>query len=174
MPSPPTNASYLIRRKRTNGVATGWPYALFVAVILAGGAQIVPTTSATMTLPVIPTIVIFVINQMRGNEMKFLMLSAVLLLASCGKEEAKVTGPVVERAKDVVCGMWIPKDEKARLIGTALWDNGEYWFCAADCRTEFLKNPAKYGSTCDCRKIKPDCKCEHCQGKMVPCDCKWN
>lgn len=106
--------------------------------------------------------------------MKFLLAFLVLFIASCGKEEAKVVGPVVERAKDPVCGMWVSKDEKARLIGTATFDNADYFFCATDCRKEFLANPTKYVIPCGCSKIKHDCACPHCQNKKEPCDCKWN
>lgn len=105
--------------------------------------------------------------------MKLLMLSVVLLLASCGKEEPKVTGPIIERAKDPVCGMWVEK-KPAPISIVVIFDKACYYFCADSCAATFAKEPTKYTTPCNCSKIKRDCKCEHCQGKMVPCDCQWH
>ena len=100
------------------------------------------------------------------------LVIALLFLASCGKQEDKPAVLWVLQAKDPVCGMWIPRDEKARLIGTATWDNAEWFFCAPECRVAFLKEPTKYAKACECKKFNAGCECDHCIGKHEPCDCR--
>jgi YHS domain-containing protein len=103
---------------------------------------------------------------------KTLILVAVLMLAGCGKKNAccsKPTSSAVERSKDLVCNMWVDKTPTAIK---AEFDNADYFFCAEECKQQFLKDPKKFATVCDCNKTKRDCKCEHCSGKRVPCDCK--
>ena len=43
--------------------------------------------------------------------------------------------------KDPICGMKV--DEK-KPAGTGNYSGTMYYFCSADCKTEFDKNPTKY------------------------------
>jgi len=102
--------------------------------------------------------------------MRTLLLFALpLLLVSCdGKEEAKPatnTAPV-EKAKDYVCGMMIPK---ATAIKHA-HEGADYYFCADACLEKFKAEPKKYAPHCACVGMKKACSCDHCGGKE-PCDC---
>lgn len=101
------------------------------------------------------------------------MVVAVLMLGGCSKKSdccsGKPTSVVTERRKDAVCGMWVEKSDKAIK---AEWDNADYYFCAEKCKADFLKNPTQYATKCDCKSYKRDCKCEHCSGGRVRCDCK--
>lgn len=100
--------------------------------------------------------------------MRFVALFLLLMMASCGKEEAK---PVVikERAKDPVCNMWVDLNKETPKI---LYDNAYYYFCCADCGATFVTTPAKYARMCRCKNFSRDCQCGHCQGKQIPCDCE--
>jgi YHS domain-containing protein len=103
-----------------------------------------------------------------------ILIALMLLvgLAGCGKKEdcCAIQPTIVgEKAKDPICGMWVAKTEKAIK---AEFDNADYFFCAEECKAQFLKNPTKFVTACDCKNFKHDCKCEHCSGKRVPCDCK--
>ena len=44
-------------------------------------------------------------------------------------------------AKDPVCGMMVDEKEAA---GTATHGNKTYYFCAASCRDQFVKDPKRY------------------------------
>lgn len=92
-----------------------------------------------------------------------------LLLAACGKSmDPSAIKPTAERFKDPVCNMWVEK--KADLY-PLLHDGVLYYFCCNECALTFTKDVKKYAYTCECRKIKRDCNCDHCTGKQVPCDC---
>ncbi len=105
--------------------------------------------------------------------LKYAWLVMLLVLVGCGKKEDSCcctqTTTSVERSKDLICNMWVNKTDKA--IKTE-FDNADYYFCAEDCKKQFLANPTKYTRICDCKKFKHDCQCEHCAGKRTPCDCK--
>lgn len=79
--------------------------------------------------------------------------------------------PLAEKVKDPVCGMWVVKDETGD-IGTVIYDNAQYFFCAKECVATFMKNPEKFVKACCCRNVNRDCKCDHCLGKKTPCDCR--
>lgn len=112
--------------------------------------------------------------------MKLVLVLALLMLVSCGKE-TPVSTPAVERAKDPVCGMWVEKHPKPGhpVLDVVVFDNACYFFCAEECSKEFSANPTKYTKVCKCPHSRSsdlfpedrNCKCEHCQGKMEPCDC---
>lgn len=99
-----------------------------------------------------------------------------LLLAACGKSmDPAAIKPTVERSKDPVCNMWVEKKPPM-----ATFDNTCYYFCCQECANQFNANPTKFVKACDCKKtghrsnLFPEdrnCKCEHCEGKQVPCDC---
>lgn len=91
----------------------------------------------------------------------------LLFLVSCGKQEDKPT-TAIERAKDPVCGMWVSKTSHHSLV----WDNAKWSFCAKDCLISFRQEPTKYAKACECKKINANCKCDHCAGKLEPCDCR--
>ena len=108
---------------------------------------------------------------------KFLVAAMLLVgLVSCGKEESccqQPAKPGVERMKDPVCGMWVNKDAKSRAdVGTAMFDKGEYFFCAKECLIAFTGEPTKYVRACKCANLQRNCDCGHCAGKFVPCDCE--
>lgn len=105
--------------------------------------------------------------------MKILIALILLVgLVGCSKNDdnccCKPT-TTVEKSKDPVCGMWV---EKKKDLYPLLFDGVMYYFCCNDCALTFANNTAKYASTCDCKKYKRDCKCDHCAGKQVPCDCR--
>ena len=92
---------------------------------------------------------------------------SLLLLASCGKPMDPVAiKPTVERFKDPVCNMWVEKKPPVDRF-----DGAWYYFCCPECADQFHKNPTKFAKACDCKKTGRNCKCEHCEGKQVPCDC---
>jgi len=98
-----------------------------------------------------------------------LFLALPLLLASCdAKDEAKpgATSAPVEKARDYVCGMMIPK--AAAIKHT--YEGTDYYFCAEACLEKFKADPKKYATRCTCPGMKKACSCDHCGGKE-PCDC---
>jgi YHS domain-containing protein len=98
-----------------------------------------------------------------------LLLALPLILLSCdAKEEAKPAsgGPAVEKVKDHVCGMMIPKATAVKFSH----EGADYYFCADDCLAKFKADPKKYASHCSCAGSKKSCACDHCGGKE-PCDC---
>lgn len=107
----------------------------------------------------------------------FLLL--LMVLAACGKPMDPVAiKPTVDRFKDPVCSMWV---EKKNDLYPLLYDGVLYYFCCNECAMTFSKNIEKYAYKCDCKKtghrsdLFPEdrnCKCDHCAGKQVPCDCK--
>lgn len=106
------------------------------------------------------------------------MIALILLagLVGCGKKNdcccssAPVT--IVEKAKDPVCGMWVEKNRPNYQDRIVVFDNTKYYFCADECAADFSKNQTKYVTKCACPSYKHDCKCDHCSGKQVPCDCR--
>jgi len=48
------------------------------------------------------------------------------------------------QVKDPVCGMVI--DEKD-AVGTSEYQGKRYYFCSADCKTEFDENPGDYADS---------------------------
>lgn len=97
------------------------------------------------------------------------LIVLLVLLASCDNKPLPVVKPAIERFKDPVCDMWV--DKKADLY-PLLYDGVLYYFCCNDCALTFSKNTAKYAYKCECKKYRRDCKCDHCAGKQVPCDCR--
>lgn len=92
------------------------------------------------------------------------------MLLACGKIPApSATRPTVERFKDPVCNMWV---EKKAAFYPFLHDGVLYYFCCNDCVLTFSKDTVKYAYKCECKKVQRDCKCDHCAGKQVPCDCR--
>lgn len=104
-----------------------------------------------------------------------LMIACVagIVVASCDdvKNHVLHVQHGVVQVKDPVCGTWVNRDEKARLVGTVVWDNAEWFFCTPKCRTTFLKDPTKYVRACDCKKINSECPCKHCEDTKEFCDC---
>jgi YHS domain-containing protein len=74
--------------------------------------------------------------------MKALLLLALpLLLISCdAREEAKSTTAPVEKSKDYVCGMMVPKASAIKHVH----EGTEYFFCADACLEKFKADPKKY------------------------------
>jgi YHS domain-containing protein len=101
--------------------------------------------------------------------MKTLLLLALpLLLVSCdAKDEAKpsTTAPV-EKVRDYVCGMMIPKATAIKHTH----EGADYYFCADACLEKFKADPKKFAAHCACPGTKKACSCDHCGGKE-PCDC---
>jgi YHS domain-containing protein len=96
-----------------------------------------------------------------------LLLALPLLVLSCDtKEEAKPTAAPVEKAKDYVCGMMIPKATSIKHTH----EGADYYFCADACLEKFKAEPKKYAPHCSCVGMKKACSCDHCGGKE-PCDC---
>jgi len=98
-----------------------------------------------------------------------LLLALPLLLVSCdGKEEAKpaTNAAPVEKAKDYVCGMMVPKATSIKHAH----EGADYYFCADACLEKFKAEPKKYAPHCACVGMKKACSCDHCGGKE-PCDC---
>lgn len=98
-----------------------------------------------------------------------LLLSLPLLFVSCDpKDEAKpgATAAPVEKVRDYVCGMMIPK---ATAV-TYTHEGTDYYFCAEACREKFKADPKKFSAHCTCPGSKKACSCDHCGGKE-PCDC---
>jgi Cu+-exporting ATPase len=50
-------------------------------------------------------------------------------------------GNVMEKVKDLVCGMWI---DPARAAGKSEYQGKTYYFCAPGCKNEFDKAPEKF------------------------------
>lgn len=102
--------------------------------------------------------------------MKSLLLLALpLLLVSCdAKEEAKpgATSAPVEKTRDYVCGMMIPKATAIKHTH----EGTDYYFCADACLAKFKADPKKFATRCTCAGMKKACSCDHCGGKE-PCDC---
>ncbi len=78
--------------------------------------------------------------------MKALLLGALpFLLLSCdAKEETKpatIAAPV-EKAKDHVCEMTIPKASSIKVTH----EGTDYYFCAQACADKFKADPKKYGA----------------------------
>jgi YHS domain-containing protein len=71
-----------------------------------------------------------------------LLLALPLLIVSCDKEVAKpATNPApVEKAKDYVCEMSIPKASAIKHTHEGV----EYFFCADACLAKFKADPKKY------------------------------
>ena len=70
-----------------------------------------------------------------------LLLALPLLIVSCDKEEAKpASGAPVEKAKDYVCGMMVPKASAIKHVH----EGTEYFFCADACLEKFKADPKKY------------------------------
>ena len=100
----------------------------------------------------------------------------LLLLVACDKKESccqpgAVLASKVERAKDPVCKMWVEKNRPNYQDVMIMFDNTKFYFCCDECAIQFTKNPTKFVTPCSCSKTGRDCKCDHCQGKQVPCDC---
>lgn len=97
-----------------------------------------------------------------------LLLALPVLLVSCDKEEAKpaTNATPVEKAKDYVCGMMIPKATAIKHTH----EGADYYFCADACLAKFKAEPKKYAPHCSCVGMKKACSCDHCGGKE-PCDC---
>jgi YHS domain-containing protein len=74
--------------------------------------------------------------------MKSLLLLALpLLLVSCdAKPEATTTTAPVEKSKDYVCGMMVPKASAIKYTH----EGTDYYFCADHCRDTFKADPKKY------------------------------
>lgn len=103
--------------------------------------------------------------------MKFILVLALLALVSCGKND---DAPVIHaiKAKDPVCGMWVEK-RPAPISIVVVFDKALYYFCADECSKEFAANPLKFTQICNCKDAgRSNCKCEHCEGKAEPCDCR--
>src|ERR1051326_4022337 len=109
-----------------------------------------------------------------GGDMKRLILALPLLLAACGKDEAKPGGmgggqgaASADRAQDPVCQMWIDRAGAKKMTH----EGATYYFCADDCVAKFKADPKKYAAhSCLCAKSSKKCACEHCGGDS-PCDC---
>ncbi len=96
-----------------------------------------------------------------------LLLALPLLFAACdAKEEPKTAAPAVEKAKDPVCEMMIPKSTAIKHTH----EGADYYFCAQACVDKFKADPHKYAAHCSCAGTKKACACAHCGGKE-PCDC---
>jgi YHS domain-containing protein len=101
--------------------------------------------------------------------MKALLLAILpFLLVSCDKEEAKpaATAAPVEKAKDTVCEMMIPKATAIKVTH----EGADYYFCGQACVDKFKADPKKYAVHCTCANTKKACSCDHCGG-TTPCDC---
>lgn len=76
-----------------------------------------------------------------------------------------------EKVVDYVCGMKIPASEIS-----SRFDGKTYQFCSQACQTKFDGNPMAvltvgFEKACVCKKEMPECNCNHCSGKLEPCDC---
>ena len=96
-----------------------------------------------------------------------LLLALPLLFVSCDKQEpAPASTAPVEKSKDYVCGMMIPKATAIKYTH----EGADYYFCADACLEKFKADPKKYAPHCTCAGMKKACSCDHCGGKE-PCDC---
>jgi len=101
--------------------------------------------------------------------MRMLLLCALpFLFVSCDKEEPKPKADAtpVEKAKDPVCEMMIPKASAIKHTH----EGADYYFCAQACVDKFKSDPKKYSVHCTCPNMKKACSCDHCGG-TTPCDC---
>ena len=96
-------------------------------------------------------------------------LFIILLLTACDSKPLPIVKPAIERFKDPICNMWVFKEN---TYPTVLHDGVLYYFCCNECATMFSKDVDRYAHVCRCKKIRHDCKCAHCSGKQVPCDCE--
>lgn len=70
-----------------------------------------------------------------------LLLALPFLIVSCDKEEPKPASAVpVEKSKDVVCGMMVPRASAIKQT----YEGTDYYFCADHCRDAFMADPKKY------------------------------
>jgi len=101
--------------------------------------------------------------------MKALLLCALPFLSvSCDQEESKPKADAapVEKAKDPVCEMMIPKASAIKHTH----EGADYYFCAQACLDKFKGDLQKYAVHCTCPNMKKACSCDHCGG-TTPCDC---
>lgn len=72
---------------------------------------------------------------------------------------------------DYACGMKI----SASKISSK-FEGKDYQFCSQACQKKFNENPkgvltVGFEKACVCKKEMPECDCNHCSGKLEPCDC---
>ena len=74
-----------------------------------------------------------------------------------------------EKVTDAVCKMKIDKD--AAIIINFKGKN--FYFCSNECKYKFGTNPKKFSCICffEIKEGDEFCKCAHCSGEGVMCDC---